>query len=393
MSPAPETSVRQSLTLPGEVIIQAADNPDLWIVGNVFTRTYLGLTHDGLLLLRQLAGQPDASRSDRPLPVWDITKFGNAEGLLADPTGYIRATADWPEPIQVTPDEFLRRCLAAWLLVDDMTAYRVRFAAKESLLDRKHFGNFHQRLGQELLLKRREEPNKWWLNQKFTPDHKAIRPGPYRAVQEAYLDQYFPKRFSGAELVVDVGCGSGYFARKIAAAARQVIGVDPNRDFIELARRAAPANARFEVSAIGDAHLDLPDASADFVFMSDALLFYFVAPATGPAPRSDILLSDIRRILKPGGRFISVEPSYLFWLQPWFGSVERPFTILTEYFARTYGATPAISRFVQKMADEGFAVSWMDDMQPAAELAEVDPRAYAFAREFPLWQLFEFALI
>ena len=44
------------------------------------------------------------------------------------------------------------------------------------------------------------------------------------------------------------------------------------------------------------------------------------------------------------------------------------------------------------MAGGGFAVSWMDEVEPDEALRQSDPRAYYFGQQFPLWQIFEFAV-
>ena len=80
------------------------------------------------------------------------------------------------------------------------------------------------------------------------------------------------------------------------------------------------------------------------MFRSDALLFYFVPVDTEQVISINFLLADVRRILKPKGRFISVEPHYIFWLLPWLGEVDRPFTILTEYLNKTFGVTATLSQ-------------------------------------------------
>ena len=190
---------------------------------------------------------------------------------------------------------------------------------------------------------------------------------------------------------MDVGCGIGFYSNMMAQAGANVLGVDPNEKYIDIARNKAAAGAQFEVLNVGvEGSLDsIPSASADFVFMSDALLFYFVPEKPTQTADAQVLLADIRRILKPDGLFISVEPHYIFWLLPWWGEVERPFTILTEYRNKTFGVTATISELIQTFAKGRFAVVWMDELTPKDDFKSTDSRAYHFAREFPMWQIFE----
>jgi SAM-dependent methyltransferase len=123
--------------------------------------------------------------------------------------------------------------------------------------------------------------------------------------------------------------------------------------------------------------------------MSDALLFYFVSPTPKQTASIEVLFRDLKRILKPGGTFISVEPHSLFWLAPWLGDPRRPFTVLTEHLHRWFSVTPTHPAFIQAAARGGFAITWMEELAPDPRYQEVDLRGYHFARQFPVWQLFE----
>ena len=70
------------------------------------------------------------------------------------------------------------------------------------------------------------------------------------------------------------------------------------------------------------------DGSIDCVFMSDALLFYFVPEGPNQKGNIDVLLQDVHRILKSNGSFVCVDPHYLFWLMAWLGEERFPFAIV-----------------------------------------------------------------
>ncbi len=374
-----------------DVVVFPADGRR-WIVYNVFVRACLAVETDGLDLLARAAGKSlSAEDETRAIKVWKIAEFSNAAGLLADPSRFRRDSGAWPAAVTLAGAEAVKLFKKQWLLIDDLEAYRRRFAAKTSVTDGGHFGNFHQQLGAELLLGRRVKPDDWWLDQKFQPDFKGLRDNAYRAVQEHFLKAYFPKRIPKGAVVVDVGCGVGYYSNMLAHGGAEVLGVDPNAAFLDIAKRGAPKNARFEVMAPGapGGLAAIPDASADFVFMSDALLFYFVAATPSQQADPAVLLADVRRILKPGGTFISMEPHYLHWLAPWFGEVDHPFTIQTEYLDKRFGVTPPFSTLIQTFCAHGFAVTWMEELRPDPAFQATDSRAYHFGREFPLWQVFE----
>ena len=93
----------------------------------------------------------------------------------------------------------------------------------------------------------------------------------------------------GAQRVLDVGCGAGTLARKLAGSVPHVDGIDLSPVMIEAARRAAPPNVTFSV---GDAlTLDPPPGSYDAV-LSSAVLHHL--PLDQALPR-------MAGWLRPGG--------------------------------------------------------------------------------------------
>ena len=360
---------------------------------NIRSQTCIGLDGRGLAILSALCiGDVQGNTAeDNPYLVWDVNWFSNQEGLLADPTRLRRDTAAWPDPESLIQDALFERFKQAFIIVPNMDSYESRFNEKTSLLDQDRFGNFHQQLGRHLLLNLHTSPSDWWLRQKFNDDMLSLRDNLYGSVEGPFLENYFKKRFSSGMHIVDIGCGPGYYSNLIAQTGATVLGVDPNKDYIKIAQIKAAKGASFQSLPIGEqGGLDeVPTASADTVFISDALLFYFVSPDPKIKADIEVLFSDIHRILKPGGMFISVEPHYFFWLTPWLGDEKHPFTVLTEYRNRSFRVTPTFSEFINTFALGGFAVTRMEEMYPVQKFESTDPRAYHFANEFPLGQLFE----
>lgn len=358
-----------------------------WVAYNVAARTSLGLSSEALAVLGKLQELPSHITVD----IWETEWFANGEGTVADPTRFMRDTEQWKHR-SCTIDELLRICREHFLLIDDEKAYRKRFQAKTSVLDREHFGNFHQQVGQYLLLQRRIHPSKWWLWQKFDEECKEIRKDNlYSGTQYSFLQRYFAEKLQSGQQVLDLGCGTGVYANLMATCGAQVVGVDPSKEYLEIAQKYAIEGTTFKEAAIGEkGGLDfLPDEQFDIVFMSDALLFYFVPINPDEKPDIRILFNDIRRVLKPGGVFISVEPHPAFYLNPWMGSDEHPFTILTEYAHPMHRTVPPFSGFMKAVIEGGFIIQWMDELYPDPAFEKIDRRAYTFAKEFPLWQLVE----
>lgn len=93
------------------------------------------------------------------------------------------------------------------------------------------------------------------------------------------------------ERILDLGCGDGQLTARIAAAGAIVLGVDASREM------AAAARARGIEVLEGSAEL-LPclDSSFDAVFSNAAL--HWVRD-------QDAMMNEVRRVLKPGGRFVA----------------------------------------------------------------------------------------
>jgi SAM-dependent methyltransferase len=105
----------------------------------------------------------------------------------------------------------------------------------------------------------------------------------------------------GGKTVLDYGCGNGFLAfRLLERAAREVVGIDISEGQVEEARARAAASGttrvRFEVA---DAHqTELPNSSFDLI-VGIAILHHLDLERA---------LAEIRRLLRPGGRAVFLEP-------------------------------------------------------------------------------------
>ena len=69
--------------------------------------------------------------------------------------------------------------------------------------------------------------------------------------------------------VLDIGCGEGRTARRIARTATSVLGIDPDAERIAAAREAGAQGCTFRVE--DTVTLDLPSAGFDVVVFSRSL--------------------------------------------------------------------------------------------------------------------------
>lgn len=381
--------------IPADVIVLPAGG-GRWAVLNIFARTAVGLDSAGLAALQDAAllpaGALAAKHRGARFAVHEIYRFPYLACSVANPAWFIADAAQWPPAEEMAIEALVERLAAHAILISDAAAYRARFAPKRQEVDNGRYGDFRQQLNQQLALNCPDRHN-WWLNQKFTPDRRALLENNYKYVQEYNLRRFFEKRFAKGMSVIDIGCGTGYYTNMIAATGASAFGIDPNLPLIEIARATAHANARFAVRAAGrpGGLDDIGGGSADFVFMSDAFLMYYQA-ADFPADLA-LLFADLRRILKKNGAFIICEPHPVFLHQPWLGSADRPFTVLTEYREKSYGVIGTFEWHVKAAVNHGFALTAMEEFAPDPALQAVDERAYFFARQFPLWALYEFKLL
>jgi SAM-dependent methyltransferase len=99
--------------------------------------------------------------------------------------------------------------------------------------------------------------------------------------------------FSGSELALDSGCGTGSFAFALAPLVGEVVGVDTRADFLDAARERAPENVRF---VEGDA-MALPFEYGGFDIAACVRALHHVR-------RPELAVSELARVTRPGGRLL-----------------------------------------------------------------------------------------
>jgi SAM-dependent methyltransferase len=100
--------------------------------------------------------------------------------------------------------------------------------------------------------------------------------------------------------VVDVGCGAGGLARRLAALGARVVGVDVSAVALERARAQATDAGERYLDGRAES-LPLPDASADLVVFHNSLHHV-------PTDALDRALAEARRVVRPGGAVYVQEP-------------------------------------------------------------------------------------
>ena len=109
-----------------------------------------------------------------------------------------------------------------------------------------------------------------------------------------YEHQIIPlarEELSGYHRILDVGCGDGQIARALAANGSQVLGIDPTRLHIDVARERG-GGPTYEMGLATS--LPVADGSMDAVVA--CLVFEHIDEV-------DAAIAEVSRVLVPGGRF------------------------------------------------------------------------------------------
>ncbi|MGH4025536.1 MAG: glycosyltransferase [Pseudonocardiaceae bacterium] len=121
-----------------------------------------------------------------------------------------------------------------------------------------------------------------------------------QVIYEHYHRYALAARFVAGARVLDLGCGEGFGPALLAGAAREVVGVDVDRQTVEHAVAHYPReNLSFSVGSMIDPDL-LPDAEPfDVITCFEALEH---------VEEQDVLIALVRRLLAPGGLFLTSTP-------------------------------------------------------------------------------------
>ncbi len=155
-------------------------------------------------------------------------------------------------------------------------------------------------------------------------------------------------RIQPGEQVLDVGCGTGTLAMEVARSVGttgHVAGVDPGTEQIARARsKAARRNLPIDFQIGVIEHLAFPDQTFDVV-LSTLMMHHL------PAPLKRQGLSEIARVLKPGGRLVIADFKH---------KQERQ-----GQAARFHAGGSSVHDLVALIKEAGFNQLETEEMQPA----------------------------
>jgi ubiquinone/menaquinone biosynthesis C-methylase UbiE len=129
-------------------------------------------------------------------------------------------------------------------------------------------------------------PNIWRHPDVYEPENRGVDP-------DGVLEAAMAARHDWAgQVVLDVGCGTGFHLPRFAARAAGVLGVEPHPGLLAAARRRTRQCPAVQVLPGTAQALPVPDRSVDVVHARWA---YFFGPGCEPG------LAELARVLRPGG--------------------------------------------------------------------------------------------
>jgi ubiquinone/menaquinone biosynthesis C-methylase UbiE len=156
----------------------------------------------------------------------------------------------------------------------------------------------------------------------------------------ADLVRLMPERKASYDVVVDVGCGSGYSLAKLTQrfAPRELVGVDIDPQMLAMARaEAARAGVAVKLLEASNTRMPLADASVDLLFCHQT--FHHIV-------EQQQALAEFLRVLKPGGLLLFAESTRRY-IHSW---------IIRALFRHPMDVQRSAPEYLQMLRQAGFVV-------------------------------------
>ena len=255
----------------------------------------------------------------------------------------------------------------------------------------RYKGNINEQIATESLF-RKKSISDWWVNQKFNSEERETTKNLYKYIQDNFLDNYFTN-FLKDKKVLEVGCGTGYYSKKMSNYAKSVVGIDYDKNYIDSAKKDIRNfnNLSFYIKDITDPNLfeSFNKKTFDRIFMIDVFLFLFDKKFQPKLYKNKkIILSNISRLLDDKGEIIIMDP-HLFWLAAREGDKENPMAIMTEYKNRKFSSIANLEQYTKLFSEAGFLIKQILEPKCQNEFSKINDFDYAFTNQFPQWIVWE----
>jgi SAM-dependent methyltransferase len=138
----------------------------------------------------------------------------------------------------------------------------------------------------------RPSPNIWNTPELYELENRAADPHDRIATAMREIGDWTGRT------VLDIGCGTGFHLPLWATSAERVVGVEPHRPLVSLARRHTKRLPNVTVTRGMAEALPVPDASVD---VAHARWAYFFGPGCEPG------LAELDRVVRPGGTAMIID--------------------------------------------------------------------------------------
>ncbi|MEV0165197.1 class I SAM-dependent methyltransferase [Nonomuraea fuscirosea] len=196
----------------------------------------------------------------------------------------------------------------------------------------------------------------------------------------AYTDRPAMLRLAGdvsGARILDVGCGAGHYASELSARGAQVVGIEGSATLLRHAR----------VRLNGHAELVLHDLEEPLAFAADASFDGAVCALVFHHIRNrEQLLSELRRVLRPGGWLLmSTSHPTADWDHfggSYFSHEWSDLVLAGGEHSIHYQRMP-LETFLGELLAAGFVLEQLVEPRPTAALREFDEAAYDKLRQAP----------
>lgn len=130
---------------------------------------------------------------------------------------------------------------------------------------------------------------------RFSPSDRARKDKIWKVLCTHYFQQFV----APSDIVLDLACGQGEFIRHIECAGKIAVDLNPE------VKETLPKDIRF-VCARADALEEIGSGTVDVCFASN--FFEHLADKH----QMDIVLQEIKRVLRSGGRLVNMQPNILY---------------------------------------------------------------------------------
>jgi SAM-dependent methyltransferase len=373
-----------------------------WFFSNPRTRSHVILNDNAMAALAKLTD--DYNEEQWTVALSDCSgidatdEFFGEYGLHTDHSGLTRTLES--ELTSVRGPALFKLLCKRWLLVDKTSpAYEQYFGRIKSILDRDHMGTFHERVGQYMTIKKRlkAERWRWWHDQKFAADGCSVREGPYKNIQESFVNDYFSRKDIRGQKILDFACGNGFYSAKLAGFGAEVTGLDTSSELIDIAKSNHGSKATFICPSSIDEELTWLgkfNNEFDALFMQDILLLLLNPEDGKESGGISQLLKLFFQVLKPGGCIYMMEPNPIFWLAGRYGDSANPYAVVTEYRTQQFNVMPILPSVVDAMAEAGFGLTeYLHPTHAANTNGTKAAPDHDYADRFPIWDFMRFTPI